>query len=60
VVRYQAVAIPIGDAASQDALNGVAIEQIEDLRAQTNSFQPPEGKKALLCPLHDCVDVFGP
>ena len=32
-VGCQAVAIPSGDAASQDALNGAAVKRLEDLRA---------------------------
>ena len=52
----QTVAIRSGDAASQDALSGAAVE----LRAHAESFQPPEGEEVLLCPLHDCVGVFGP
>jgi hypothetical protein len=42
-----------GDAVSQDEL-------FEDLRAQAKSFQSPEGKEALSCPLHNYVGVFGP
>ena len=51
----QAIAIPGGDAASRDTLNGAAVELLEDLRNHAKSFQPPEGGEALLCSLHDCV-----
>ena len=46
------------DAASQDALNGAAVERFEDLRAHAKSFQPPEEEEALSCPLCDCVGVL--
>jgi hypothetical protein len=52
------VAIPSGNA-SQDALNGAALQRFEDLRAHAESFQPPEGEEALSCPLHDCVGLYG-
>ena len=52
--------IPSDDAASQDALNGAAVELFEDLRAHAKSFQPPEGEEALSCLLHYCVGVCGP
>jgi hypothetical protein len=45
------------DAASQDALNGAAVELYEDLRAHDKSFQSPGGEEALSCSLHDCVGV---
>jgi hypothetical protein len=50
---------PNGDAASQGALNGAAVELFEDLRARAKYFQPPEGEEALSCSLHDCVGMFG-
>ena len=56
----RAAAIPSGDAANQDALNGAAVERFEDLRAHAKYFQPSEGEEALSCPRHDCVGVFGP
>jgi hypothetical protein len=46
VVGCHAVAIPSSDAASQDALNGAAIE-LFDLTAHAKSFQPPEGEEVL-------------
>ena len=42
MVRCQADSIPSGDAASQDALNGAAVELFEDLRAHDKSFQPSD------------------
>ena len=38
------VAIPGGDATSQDALDGAAVELFEDLRTHATSFQSPEGE----------------
>jgi hypothetical protein len=38
VVGCQAVAIPNGDVASQDALNGAAVELFEDMMAHDKSF----------------------
>ena len=58
VVACQAAAIPSGDAASYDALNGAAVEHFKDLRAHDKSFQPPDGEEALSC-IHDCVGVCG-
>ena len=58
--RCRAVAIPGGDATSQDALDGAAVEPFEDLGANAKYFQSPEGEKVLSCPLHDCLGVFGP
>ena len=52
--------MPSSDAASQDALNGAAVERFEDRRAHAKTFQPPEGEEAWSCPLHDCVGVCGP
>ena len=43
----------------QDALDGVAVEPFEDQRTHAKSFQSPEGEYALLCPLYDCLGVFG-
>jgi hypothetical protein len=43
--------LPCSDAASQDALNGAAVELFEDLRAHAESFQ------ALLCDLFMTVLV---
>jgi hypothetical protein len=57
-VGCQAFAIPSGDAASQDALNGAAVELFQDLRAHAKSFQPLEGEESLSCPLQNCVGVF--
>ena len=59
-IGCQAVAIPSGDAAGQDALNVAAVEFM-DVMAHAKSFQPPEGEEALFCPLHDCVwTMVGP
>ena len=57
--RSHAVAIPGGDAASQDALNGAAVELFDDLWAYVKSFQAPEGEEVLPCPLHDCAGMCG-
>ena len=38
----RAIAIPGSDATSQDALNGAAVEPLEDLRTTAKSFQSPE------------------
>ena len=43
-----AFAIPRGDAASEDALDGAAVEPFEDLRAHAKTFQPTEGEETLL------------
>ena len=53
------VAIPGGDATGQDALDGAAVEPFEDLGAHAKSFQSPEGENILLCPLHNCLGMFG-
>ena len=37
--------IPSGYGASQDALDGAAVELFEDPRAHVKSFQPPEGEE---------------
>ena len=58
-VGFQAVAIPSGDAASQDGLDVAAVELFEDPRAHAKSFQPPEGKKhcrALFMTVWVCLD----
>ena len=49
-VRYQAVAIPGGDATGQDALDGAAVVPFEDLRTHAKSFQSPEGGKGFVVP----------
>ena len=54
-----AFAIPSGDAAHQDALNGSAVKHFEDTSAHASSFPPPEGDEALPCPFHDCAGVCG-
>ena len=59
MVRCRAVAIPGGDATGQDALDGAAIELYEDLGTHATSFQSPEEKKVMSCPLQDCRGVFG-
>ena len=59
MIEGSAFAIPSGDAASQYALDGAAVELFEDLRTHAKSFQPPEGEEALSCPLHDCAGVCG-
>jgi hypothetical protein len=43
-VRCRAVFIPSGDETSQDALNGVDMEFVENLKTHAKSFQSPEGK----------------
>ena len=53
-----AVAIPGGDASSEDALNGTAIEGPEDAGAHAESFQSPEKEEALLRLLHCLVYVY--
>ena len=60
MIKGGAFAIPSGDAASQDALKGAAVELLGDLRAHAKSFQPPEGEEALLCHLHNSAGVRGP
>ena len=60
MVEGVAFAIPSGDAANQDALNGPAVELDEDLRAYAKSFSLSEGEEVLSCPLQNCVGVFGP
>ena len=55
-----AFAVPSGDAASRDALDGAAVEMFEDQWAHAKFFQPPEGEEALLCPLHICAGGCGP
>jgi hypothetical protein len=52
--RGSAIAIPSSDAASQDALNGTAVEHFEDLRTHAKHFQPPEGEEALSRLLYNC------
>ena len=47
-------------AASQDALNGAAVEPFEDLRFPDKFLQPPEGEEVLSCLLHDGVGECGP
>jgi hypothetical protein len=53
------VVIPGGDTTVQDALDGAVVEHFKDLGTHAKSFQSSEGEKALLCPLHDCLGVFG-
>ncbi|XP_070994384.1 aryl-hydrocarbon-interacting protein-like 1 [Oncorhynchus clarkii lewisi] len=60
VIEGGAVAIPSSDAASQDALNGAAVELFEDLRAHAKPFHLSKGEKALLCLLHDCASMGDP
>ena len=45
--------------AEPDALDGAAVELFEDLGTHAKPFQSPEGENILLCPLHDCLGVFG-
>ena len=56
----QAVAIPSGDAASQEALNGAAVEIFEDLRVHAKTFQHPERGVVLSFRRHNCIGVLGP
>jgi hypothetical protein len=49
--------LPSGDAASQYALNGAAVELIYFPRTHPTSLQPPEGEEALSCPFHNGVCV---
>ena len=60
MVGCQEVAIPGSDATGQDALDGAGVELFEDLGTRAKSFQSPDGEKALLCPRHDFLGVFGP
>ena len=46
----QIVAIPSGDAASQDPLEGAAVELIENLRSHEKYFQTPGGGKGVVVP----------
>ena len=57
-VNVLAFAVPRGDAAIEDALNGAAVEMFENLRAHAKAFQPSESEEALLCPLHDCAGAW--
>ena len=43
-LECRAVAVPEGDATSQDALDGAAVEPFEDLRTHAKSFQSLEGE----------------
>ena len=43
-----AVALPGGDAARQDALNGASVEVCEGLGGQATYLHPPEVEEALL------------
>ena len=43
-IQFLAFDVTRGDAASQDSLNGPALEPFEDLKALDKSFQPPEGE----------------
>ena len=43
------------NAASQDALNGAAVECFEDQRAHAESFQPPEGGRGVATTVLVCV-----
>ena len=54
-----AVLLPY-QAASQDTLNGTAVERFEDLRAHAKSFQPPGEEETLSHHLHNCARVCGP
>ena len=47
MVRCRAVAIPGGDATSQDQLSMVQLYNFEDLGTHAKSFQSPEGEKVL-------------
>ena len=52
-----AVAVPGGDTARQDALNGASVKVCE---GQAKFVQPPEFEEALLRLLHNTVCVGGP
>ena len=60
LVGCRAVTIPGGDATGQDALDGAAVELFDNLWTHANSFQSPDGEKALSCPLHNFLGLFGP
>uniref|UniRef100_A0AAZ1XAG9 PDZ domain-containing protein n=1 Tax=Oreochromis aureus TaxID=47969 RepID=A0AAZ1XAG9_OREAU len=47
-----------GDASCEDALNGTAVEGLEDAGAHAESFQSPEKEEALLHLLHCFVTVI--
>jgi hypothetical protein len=47
-VANGAVAIPGGDTARQDALNGSSVKVCEGLRGKATFLQPPEVEEALL------------
>ena len=47
--KCRAFTIPGGDETGQDALDGAAVELIEDLRIQDKYFQFHEGVKVLSC-----------
>ena len=55
-VRCQTVAISSCDTASQDALNGAAVELFEYLTAHSKSFQPHEGEEAFFTTVLVCVN----
>ena len=59
-VKGGAFAIPSSDADSHNALDGAAVELLEDSRTHAKYFQPLEGEEALPCPFHNCVCVCGP
>ena len=54
------VAIPGGDIARQDALNGSSVKVCEGLRGQDTYIQPPEVEDVLLHLLRHTVCVGGP
>jgi hypothetical protein len=56
----RAVSIIGRDATGPDALDGAAVDPLEDLGTHAKSFQFPVGEKVLSYHLHDCLGVFGP
>jgi hypothetical protein len=49
-----------GVAASQDAVNGAAVELFEDLKTHAEYFQAPEGEEVLSYTLHSVVGMCRP
>ena len=56
-VAGSAVAVPGGDKAQKDVLNGASVKVCEDFRCQAKLLQPPEVEEALLHLLHHTVWV---
>ena len=59
-LRFEADQLPYQAVMQPDALDGAAVELFENLGTHAKAFHSPEGEKAVSCPLHYFLGVFGP